>query len=172
MHDLGDASKLEDISSEYTEHILGTRVAVSRNLRGFPLASKLSREQRLEIESRVREALSKLDGELAGSYKSLSEMSYDERNKLIEERVLYNDADDKYIRSAGAYADWPIGRGVFMNKTKNFIVWINEEDHLKVISAQKGASLKSAWSRLLKALHGLESRLEFVRHEKFGYYMI
>jgi hypothetical protein len=38
----------------------------------------------------------KLDGELAGTYKSLTEMSYDERNALIEEHILYNDADDKY----------------------------------------------------------------------------
>ena len=39
----------------------------------------------------------KLDGELAGTYKSLTEMSYDERNSLIEEHILYNDADDKYL---------------------------------------------------------------------------
>lgn len=35
-------------------------------------------------------------------------MSYDERNALIEEHILYNDADDKYLRSAGGYNDWPV----------------------------------------------------------------
>ncbi len=53
-------------------------------------------QQRLDLESRIREALNKLDGDLAGTYKSLTEMSYDERNALIEEHILYNDADDKY----------------------------------------------------------------------------
>ncbi len=48
------------------------------------------------MEGRVRDSLTKLDGELAGTYKSLSEMSYDERNALIEEHILYNDADDKF----------------------------------------------------------------------------
>ena len=52
-------------------------------------------KQRLELESKIKEALTKLDGDLAGTYKSLVEMSYDERNKLIEEHILYNDADDK-----------------------------------------------------------------------------
>ena len=52
--------------------------------------------------------MSKLDGDLAGTYKSLTEMSYDERNRLIEEHILYNDADDKYLRSAGGYNDWPV----------------------------------------------------------------
>jgi protein-arginine kinase len=107
-------------------------------------------KQRLELESRIKEALSKLDGDLAGTYKSLVEMSYDERNKLIEEHILYNDADDKYLRSAGGYDDWPIGRGIFMNKEKNFIVWVNEEDHIRIISMQKGANLKQVWGRLIR----------------------
>jgi arginine kinase len=104
----------------------------------------------LELEGRIKEALTKLDGELAGTYRSLVEMSYDERNKLIEEHILYNDADDKYLRAAGGYNDWPIGRGIFMNKAKNFIVWVNEEDHIRIISMQKGASLKQVWGRLVK----------------------
>ena len=108
VHDLGDASKLEDLPAEYAEQIVSTRVRVGRTVKGFPMASKLTREQRLDLESRIREALSKLDGDLAGSYKSLTEMSYDERNKLIEEHILYNDADDKYLRSAGGYNDWPV----------------------------------------------------------------
>ncbi len=53
------------------------------------------KQQRLDLETRIKEALSKLDGDLAGTYKSLTEMSYDERNALIEEHILYNDADDK-----------------------------------------------------------------------------
>ena len=37
-----------------------------------------------------------------------------------------------------------------MNKAKNFIVWVNEEDHIRIISMQKGASLKQVWGRLVK----------------------
>lgn len=169
IHDLGDASQLEDLPQDYQDRIVSTRVRVGRTVKGYPMASKLTREQRLELESRVRESLSKLDGDLAGTYKSLTEMSYDERNALIEEHILYNDADDKYLRSAGGYNDWPIGRGIFMNKAKNFIVWVNEEDHIRIISMQKGASLKQVWGRLVKAIHAMETKMEFVRHDKFGY---
>ncbi len=35
-------------------------------------------------------------------------MSYDERNYLIEQHFLYNDADDKYLRAANGYNDWPV----------------------------------------------------------------
>ena len=78
-----------------------------------------------------------------------------------------------------------------MNHAKNFIVWVNEEDHIRIISMQKGASLKQVWGRLvrvsfkmfllflhkfklldfhvyLKAIHAMETRVEFVYHPKFG----
>jgi creatine kinase len=169
VHDLGDANNLEDLKPEYADAIVSTRVRVGRTVKGFPMAGKLNREQRLALEAKIKEGLAKLDGELAGTYKSLTEMSYAERDALIEEHILYNDADDKYLRSAGGYNDWPIGRGVFMNKNKNFIVWVNEEDHIRIISMQKGASLKQVWGRLVKAIHAMETKMEFVRHDKFGY---
>jgi creatine kinase len=34
---------------------------------------------------------------------------------------------------------------------------------------QKGASLTQVWSILVKAIRAIEKKLEFVRHEKFGY---
>ena len=34
--------------------------------------------------------------------------------------------------------DWPEGRGIFHNKDKTFLVWVNEEDQLRIISMQKG----------------------------------
>lgn len=37
-----------------------------------------------------------------------------------------------------------------MNHAKNFIVWVNEEDHIRIISMQKGASLKQVWGRLVR----------------------
>jgi arginine kinase len=44
VHDLGDAANLEDLSHEYAEQIVSTRVRVGRTVKGFPMASKLTRE--------------------------------------------------------------------------------------------------------------------------------
>ena len=35
--------------------------------------------------------------------------------------------------------DWPSGRGTYISRTKNFMVWINGEDHLKIIYLTEGA---------------------------------
>jgi protein-arginine kinase len=103
----------------------------------------------LEIEAKVKKALSQLDGELAGTYKSLAKMSAKDEKKLIEEHILFK-ISNKFFKSAGGYADWPIGRGIFINKTKTFIVWVNEEDHIRIVSMQQGANLREVWERLVK----------------------
>ena len=54
------------------------------------------------------------------------------------------------LRDAGGYNDWPTGRGIFFSKDKKFLVWINEEDHLRFISMQKGGNLAEVYKRLVK----------------------
>ena len=44
IHDLGDASKLEDLESRFSENIVSTRVRVGRTVKGYPMASKLTRD--------------------------------------------------------------------------------------------------------------------------------
>ena len=55
--------------------IKSTRIRVGRNLADYPLGPGLTREQRLEIETKVVEALNGFDGELEGQYYSLSDMT-------------------------------------------------------------------------------------------------
>lgn len=40
---------------------------------------------------------------------------------------------DKFKQSANLYHDWPMNRGIYLNDDQDFIVHINEEDHLKYI---------------------------------------
>ena len=44
IHDLGDADQLEDMSTEFQEQIVSTRVRVGRTVKGYPMAAKLTRE--------------------------------------------------------------------------------------------------------------------------------
>jgi hypothetical protein len=50
----------------------------------------------LALEAVIKESLSKLTGDLAGTYQSLTDMTKEAKDALIEEHILYNDADDKY----------------------------------------------------------------------------
>ena len=55
--------------------IKSTRIRVGRNLADYPLGPGLTREQRVEIEKKVVEAVSTFEGELKGKYYSLGSLT-------------------------------------------------------------------------------------------------
>ena len=71
--------------------------------------------------------------------------------------------------------DWPEGRGIFHNATKTFLVWVNEEDQLRIISMQKGGDVKGVFERLARGIKAVgdsvkaESGKDFQISPKFGY---
>ena len=50
------------------------------------------------------------------------------------------------------FDDWPNGRGAFYNndKEKKAMLWVNEEDHMRVICLQKGNDLLEVYERLIR----------------------
>jgi len=69
---------------------------------------------------------------------------------LIDDHFLFKEGD-RFLESCGLNRDWPEGRGIFHNKEKTFLVWINEEDQLRIISMQQGADILAVFTRLSKA---------------------
>lgn len=61
---------------------------------------------------------------------------------------FYNREGDRFLDACGLNRDWPSGRGIFHNDAKTFLVWVNEEDQLRIISMQKGADIKAVFTRL------------------------
>lgn len=78
-----------------------------------------------------------LTGDLAGTYYPLSGMSEETRNKLVEDHFLFKKGD-RFLEAAGINKMWPQGRGIYHNADKTFLVWVNEEDQLRIISMEKG----------------------------------
>ena len=48
--------------------------------------------------------------------------------------------------------DWPDARGIWHNDKKNFLVWVNEEDHTRVISMQKDGNMQAVFERFCTGL--------------------
>ena len=53
------------------------------------------------------------------------------------------------LGDAGGYSCWDTGRGIYHNKDKTFLTWLNEEDHFRFISMQKGGNLGQVYKRLV-----------------------
>ena len=77
--------------------------------------------------------------------------------------------DDKYLDAAGCIKEWPEGRGIFHNDDKTFIVWVNEEDQLRIISMQPGADIGAVFKRLSIAASKIEQVASFLHDDHLGY---
>ncbi|KAH7698780.1 arginine kinase, partial [Aphelenchoides avenae] len=65
---------------------------------------------------------------------------------------------------ANACNYWPKGRGIFHNNDKTFLIWVNEEDHMRIISMQEGSDVGKVLDRL-----AVESKVPFSRDERLGW---
>merc|ERR1711945_91698 len=150
------------------------RIRVGRSIQGFGLSPGITKQQRIDVENLMKKAFANLKGDLAGSYFPLTGMSENVRQQLVDDHFLFMSGDPN-LKVAGMERDWPEGRGIFHNAAKTFLVWINEEDQLRIISMQKGGDVKGVFERLARGIKAVqdsvkaESGKDFMLSEKYGY---
>lgn len=150
------------------KYILSTRIRVGRNAKDLPLGPAISKNQRDEIEKTVSGVLSNFNGELSGKYYPLNNMSEENAKSLIEDHFLFK-AGDRFLDAANLNRDWPQGRGIFHNNDKTFLVWINEEDELRIISMQQGGDIKEVFTRLVNGIKQIEEKMKFAYNDHLGF---
>ena len=150
------------------EFILSTRIRVGRNVDNLPLGPAITKEQRDQVESSVVEGLKTLERELGGDYYPLLGMSKEVQDELIKDHFLFKEGD-RFLDAAGLNGDWPEGRGIYHNNDKTFLVWVNEEDQLRIISMQQGGDIKEVFTRLVNAIKSIETKVPFSYSDHLGY---
>ncbi|XP_065219264.1 arginine kinase isoform X2 [Planococcus citri] len=148
--------------------VISTRIRVGRSMKGYPFNPCLTEQQYKEMEQIATKALSNLPGDLAGQFYPLTGMSKDVQQRLIDDHFLFKEGD-RFLEAANANRFWPTGRGIFHNEQKSFLVWVNEEDHLRVISMQMGGNVCEIYSRLLRGLNEIENKIPFAHDDRLGY---
>jgi len=166
------------------KYVISTRVRTGRSIRGIPLPPSCSKAERREIERVLVKALKGLDGELEGDYYPLAGsysyadkpggMSEEEENKMRDDHFLFQEPDSTLLLSSGMGRHWPDARGIFANNEKTFLVWCNEEDHMRIISMQKGADIKAVFQRFCIAAGKVEEvckaeGYDFMHNDHLGY---
>lgn len=114
------------------------------------------------------EALDNFSGELVGQYYSLSDMTEEVQEFLIEHHFLFKEGD-RFLEAAGLNRDWPEGRGIFYNHDRTFLVWVNEEDQLRIIAMQNGGNIGDVFARLSRAVSHIEKYIKFAHDPSLGY---
>ena len=165
-----DIHRSDLISSHVTWHgypifdpavVRSCTVRGSRNLSGFALSPLCSRAERRKIESILKSASRALQRDLSGRYFPL-----DSTDPRLETRLLFTKPrEDTMTSAAGCARDWDDdGRGIFHNDRRSLLMWVNEEDHLKLISLERGGNLISVFDRWCRAMISLETALNTGGH--------
>lgn len=168
----------------YNKYVQTSRVRTGRSIRGFQLPPSMSFQKRRELESLVVKALKTMQGDLAGDYFPLSgSKSYEEKpngmskakqEELLAAGNLFQEPDSTLLLSSGMARHWPDARGIFHNNEKNLFVWLNEEDHMRIVSMQKGKNIKEVTARFIRACDVVQGVLkqngaDFMKSDHLGW---
>jgi protein-arginine kinase len=122
--------------------------------------------------SKVFETLS---GDLAGELFEHTKMTAEQTKQLVDDHFLFR-GKDKMQAASGYHEHWPVGRGIFVSKDKKFLLWINEGDHLRIISMEQGGDVRAVFDRLSRGIAAIEAGLRkitgrqdvFMRDDRLG----
>ena len=163
----GNTSSWPDLDPN-GDFINSTRIRCARSVEGYSLNPCMKEEDYLNLQKQVTSSFKGLTGELKGTYYPLEGMSKEVQQKLIDDHFLFKEGD-RFLQAANSNHFWPKGRGIYHNDTKTFLVWVNEEDHLRIISMQKGGNIKEVYERLVNAATEMSKIVKFSRDPRFGY---
>ena len=144
------------------------RVRTGRNLRRFPLPGSMTRQDRINLEVEMGKVFEKLYAmpKFGGKYYSLTPghpcfIDDQKYQQLVKEHLMFKDmSSDTYLVAAGISEEWPYGRGCYVSDDRNLIIWVGEEDHLRIISMKKGFVLNDVFNNLKAALDVIETLIE------------
>ncbi len=116
-----------------------------------------------------------LTGDLAGDLFEHTKMTAEQTKQLVDDHFLFR-GKDKMQAASGYHEHWPHGRGIFVSKDKKFILWINEGDHLRIISMEQGGDVRAVFDRLSRGIAAIEKGLQtitgrtdvFMRDDRLG----
>lgn len=177
-----DVSKISTTKIDPTgKYVLTSRCRTGRSVKGLPLPPSVNFEQRRELERVIVMGLKKLEGELQGEYFGLqgsqsieNTLTPEKENELRKAGNLFQEPDSTLLLSSGCGKHWPDARGIFHNDARNFFVWVNEEDHMRIISMEKGDNVQAIFKRFALATATIEKILKdegygFMHSEHLGY---
>lgn len=139
--------------------IVSSRARIARNLREYPFPNRMTREEGEAVISLVDHALNDKESPLANRFilHRMEDISYAEKSYLLEKHLISKELIDK---ETGA---------LFLNKDESLAILVNEEDHLRIQSFEKGFDVQKAYENGEKLEDELSKRLKFSFQNDLGY---
>lgn len=169
---MGHVSCLEPVTLPLVDpdqdFILSTRIRVARNLEGIPFPPHINAQERGRVESLAAQAMGKMPQNLKGQYIPFKALSPSLWQDLLAQKLAFPQGD-RFQEAAGINRDFPRARGIFCSQDQRLRIWVNEEDHLRIISMDSSPDMGAVFNRLVQGLDALTPWLDFARDRKYGF---
>jgi hypothetical protein len=116
----------------------------------------------------IRQALDALPVPLQGHFHPMDQLNPEQVIKQAAAGTAFLPGD-RFQAAAGITREFPASRGVYAGHDRHFFVWVNEEDHLRIICMENTGDLSSVFNRLVLALDHLGRTLAFAWDPCLGF---
>ena len=145
-------------SGPESDIVMSSRIRLARNLADYPFIRRCTDIDRANIESTVRERLSK-DPKLSDlTFIDVADLKSLDRQFLVERQLISRE----HANSDGA-------RAVAIDNQERLSLMVNEEDHLRIQVMKSGLDLDGAWEQINELDDKIEARVTYAFNEKLGY---
>ncbi|XP_024145798.1 zgc:172076 [Oryzias melastigma] len=145
----------DDLDRSYALHC---EVSVIRAIEDFSFPTHCSRGERRHLLSLARRALQKLEPELPGELWLLEDLN---QQQQVEMKVT---SPTSLQLRCGVARDWPDARAVWLSEDGTLVIWVNVDDHLRLVSPRDDANVAEAFKSISINLQKLEESYRALKH--------
>lgn len=143
-----------DAPGKNTDVVVGTKVVITRNIKGFPFVSKMSDSDKENVLGMVRQAGSQIGLDFVRTDELDDVARSDIFNKGLVATSVVN-GDDKY--------------GILISKKEGVGVIINSIDHISIVSLVPGDDVYLAYKRAEELAVHFEKSMDIAFSDKYGF---
>lgn len=141
---------------ENKDIVITSRIRLARNLKNHRFPVKMNQEEAEKVIQEVNNAISRINLNYNLTY--MKDLSDIQKNALIENHLISPALAEKKDRAA-----------FLLSPDKKISIMLNEEDHIRIQTLDKGMSLKECWNLSNKIDDVIEEAVDYAFDTELGY---
>jgi protein arginine kinase len=139
---------------------ISSRIRLARNLKGIPFPSKMSKEQKKELNLKVKDAIKKSNSSFSKTLKyiEMCDIPETQRFAMVERHII-----------SPEFASNGIDGAIILSEDESISIMVGEEDHVRIQVILGGLQLEKAYETAEKIDALLYEKLHFAFDSRLGF---
>lgn len=136
--------------------VMTSRIRLARNLKNYRFPVNMNQEEAEKVIQEVNNAIGRINLNYKLEY--MRDLSDNQKNSLIENHII-----------SPALAEKKDIAAFLLSPDKKVSIMLNEEDHIRIQTLEKGMSLKECWELSTKIDDVIEESVDYAFDNELGY---